>query len=488
MAEADRRTIAAGTPGMDLMRAAGRAVAETARDGLPPGAAIAVLAGTGNNGGDGFVAAEVLKRRGFAVTVHLFGERCCLKGDAATAFSEWTGETIAAEAGAFHDHALVIDALFGAGLDRDVTGAAACIIDAVNASGAPVLAVDLPSGIDGATGAVRGTAVQATRTVTFFRKKPGHLLLPGRIHCGVTRVAQIGIQTSVLEGLGVDCFENGPALWRSRYPVPSLEGHKYGRGHALVVSGGPSRTGAARLAAAAALRSGAGLVTVASPRSALLVNAAHLTAVMLAACDDAEALAAILEDARINAAVLGPGLGVGERTRDLVLAAARSGAGLVLDADTLTSFEDGPDALFAAIGRRNAATILTPHDGEFARLFPNLAGSKLDRAREAARMSGATVILKGADSVVAAPDGRAAINANAPPWLATAGAGDTLAGIVAGLTAQLAPAFEAAAAAVWLHGEAGTIAGAGLTAEDLDKALHGAIGALIDGATEKDGQ
>jgi hydroxyethylthiazole kinase-like uncharacterized protein yjeF len=475
MAEADRRTIAAGTPGMTLMEAAGAAVADAAA-ALSPDGPVLVVAGPGNNGGDGFVAARRLAAAGRAVTVALFGDPARLRGDAAIARDRWPGPTLPGaglhDAEPLPEAALVIDALFGAGLDRAVDGPAAALVAAMNA-GPPVLAVDLPSGLDADTGRPLGVAVRATATVTFFRKKPGHLIYPGRALCGRLILAEIGIPATLLAELGPRAFENGPALWRHALRPPTPEDHKFRRGHALVVSGPMSRTGAARLAAGAALRAGAGLVTLASPASALAVNAAHLTAVMLARVDTADELAERLADPRLTAVALGPGLGAGAGERALVQAALAAPPAAVLDADALTVWAGAPGDLFAFIAARTAPVILTPHDGEFARLFPDLTDApKPARARAAAARSGATVVIKGADTTIAAPDGRLAINSNASPWLATAGSGDVLAGIAAGLLAQGLPGFEAAAAAVWLHGAAGAEAGPGLTAEDLSAALR----------------
>ncbi len=478
MAEADRLTIASGTPGIDLMEQAGRAVAEAVTSRHPPGSQVVVVAGPGNNGGDGFVAARVLAERGHRVRLLLLGERSRLKGDAAHAASRWRGavEPVTPQAVAGAD--VIIDALFGAGLDRPVEGPARAIIEAMNASGAPIVAVDLASGINGTTGAVMGVAVRATRSVTFFRRKPGHVLLPGRLHCGPVDVADIGIKADVLARVRPRAMLDDPALWRGQFPLPRADGHKYSRGHAVVVSGGPVTTGAPRLAARAALRAGAGLVTIASPRDALAIHAAANTAVMVRPVDGAGELTAFLSDRRFNAVVLGPGGGVGAAMREQVLAALGGPRAVVLDADALTSFAgDGGPALFAAIAaRKDHATILTPHEGEFARLFSTpIQGieklSKLEKARAAAEASGAIVLLKGPDTVIAAPGGRAAINANAPPWLATAGSGDVLAGIIAGLLAQAMPAFEAVAAAVWLHGAAASEAGPAMISEDLSEAL-----------------
>ncbi len=478
MAEADRLTIAGGTLGITLMERAGRAVADAVCAHHPQGARVTVVAGPGNNGGDGFAAARLLTDRGYRVTVMLVGEPALLKGDAERAARQWQGTTTD-DRGHLATADVLIDALFGAGLDRPIEGAARAVIETMNALGKPIVAVDLPSGINGASGAIMGAAVQATETVTFFRKKPGHLLLPGRLHCGAILVADIGIPASTLARIAPNAFENTPSIWRDRFPVPKLDGHKYDRGHAVVVSGPMWSTGAARLAARGALRAGAGLVTIASPRDALAVNAAANLAIMVRPADGAAELTALLADRRLNAVAIGPGVGVADATCDKVLAVLSGARAVVLDADALTSFADNPDRLSKALkARAGQNTILTPHEGEFSRYFGVLdkktqAGSKLDRARRAAELTGTVIVLKGADTVVAAPDGRAAITANAPAYLATAGAGDVLTGMATGLLAQGMPDFEAAAAAVWLHAEAASGFGPGLIAEDLPEQLPG---------------
>jgi len=475
MAECDRLAIAGGTPGIALMEKAGRAVADAvARH--PLGTRVVVVAGPGNNGGDGFVAARVLAERGYPVRMLLFGDVAALRGDAAEAAGRWGRPIERATAGAIRDTGVIVDALFGAGLNRAVEGEACAIIAAMNANGVPIVAVDLPSGVNGASGAVMGAAVNARESITFFRRKPGHVLLPGRAHAGTVRTADIGIPDSMLEHVRPKTFANSPTLWGSAFPIPRLEGHKYSRGHAVVVSGGLSFTGAARLAARGALRAGAGLVTLASPREALLANAAASLAVMVRAVDGADELRALLADSRLNAVALGPGLGVGADTRALVIAALEGERAVVLDADALTSFAESPASLFAAISSRGRPVVLTPHQGEFSRLFKDISesfdqSSRLALAQAAAKASGAIVLLKGPDTVIATPDGRAAINENAPPWLATAGAGDVLAGMIAGLLAQHMPAFEAACAGAWLHGEAGNTVGPGLVSEDLPEVL-----------------
>jgi hydroxyethylthiazole kinase-like uncharacterized protein yjeF len=471
MAEADRRTIAAGVPGWLLMEHAGEAVATVARRMVRQKGRIAILAGPGNNGGDGLVAARVLAAGGFRVGVGLLVPRDQLKGDADLAAQAWNGGIRRIDRDLIDQADLIVDALFGAGLDRPLEGHAAEAVDMANQSGVPILSVDLPSGVDGRSGAVLGRAVAARASVTFFRRKPGHLLLPGRVLAGPVTVADIGIRSSSLEAIKPRTSHNAPMLWMSKLPLLKIDGNKYDRGHAVVVSGPPTTTGAARLAARAALRIGAGLVTVVSPSAAAAINAANLTAVMLRIVDGEEEFGALLADKRLNAVVLGPALGVGEPTRAMVATALASAAAVVVDADGLTSHEgeEAAQAFFAAIMARSAPVVLTPHDGEFARLFPDLATvpSKLERARRAAARSGAVVVLKGPDTVVATADGYAAIADNAPPTVATAGAGDVLAGFVGGLLAQGMPAFAASCAAVWIHGAAAAFIGRGLVAEDL---------------------
>ena len=473
MYAADRAAMAAGVPGVDLMEQAGAAVAEAVL-GLGSGGPVLVLCGPGNNGGDGFVAARHLADAGRAVRLALLGERDSLTGDAAHHAGLWTGAAEPLDPGLLTGEELVVDALFGAGLARPLVGAARAVVERLNELASPVVAVDVPSGVSSDSGAVLGeVAVRARTSVTFFRKKPGHLLYPGRALSGAVAVADIGIPDGVLDDIGPDTWENGPALWGAAVPWRQAGDHKYRFGHALL-RGGAEMTGAARLAARAALRVGAGLVTLAAPRAAMPIYAAASASVITAPLDSTGAFEALLADRRRDAVLLGPGAGLTEDTRVAVSAALAGGErAVVLDADALSVFAGEPDGLFEAIA---GPAVLTPHEGEFARLFPDLtddeaAGGKLERARAAARRSGAVVLLKGADTVIAAPDGRAALNANAPPELATAGSGDVLAGLVVGLLAQGLPAFEAAAAAAWLHGEAAAGLGPGLISDDLPEAL-----------------
>jgi len=472
MGRADRLAIEGGVSGAVLMENAGRGVADEVSARFPDATTVAVLCGPGNNGGDGFVAARLLLERGYRVRLGFDGDPNRLPADAAAMAGCFAGmyEPLSADLLAGAD--VIVDALFGAGLARPIEGATAGLIEAANAYGAPIVAVDVPSGIDGTTGAVRGTAIQAVATVTFFRLKPGHLLMPGRLHCGAVRLVDIGIPDSVLATVKPNLFADEPALWLPHYPWPTVDGHKYLRGDAVVVSGPVYSTGAARLAARGALRAGAGLVTVASPREAIEVNASQLTAIMVREVNDARGLAQLLADERKNAVLIGPGHGVGEQTRSMVLACLAAKPAVVLDADALTSFADDPETLFKAIAAREAQVVLTPHEGEFARLFGDVPGdSKVDRTRTAAARAGATVVLKGADTVIATPAGEASINATASPWLATAGSGDVLGGIVLGMLAQGMGGFLGASTAVWLHGEAAKAFGPGLIAEDLPEIL-----------------
>ena len=483
MGEADRLAVQAGVPSLTLMENAGRAVADEIAKRFKP-CAVAVLCGPGNNGGDGFVVARNLKAKGFDVRVPLLGARESLKGDAAAMAKRWEGEVMLLSRDSIRGVDLIVDALFGAGLSRPLEGAAVDAVNAANTSGIPIVAVDVPSGLLGDFGRpLDGACVRAALTVTFFCKKPGHLLMPGRGLCGDIIVADIGIPEAVLDKIRTQTFENGPALWGKDFPWPKPDAHKYDRGHCVVVSGPAHATGAARLAARGALRIGAGLVSVASPPDAVTVNAVELTAIMVKPFSGAGGLAELLSDKRFNAVAIGPGCGVGEGTKALVETCLGSGAAVVIDADGITSFASNPNALFSKLHNR---CVLTPHEGEFERIFPGLlkrTGSRLEAARHAAADAKCVVLLKGHDTIIAAAPtkkdgGRAALNTHAPPWLATAGSGDVLTGFVAGLLAQGMQAFEAACAAAWLHGEAAQQFGPGLIAEDLPEALPEVLRAL----------
>jgi hydroxyethylthiazole kinase-like uncharacterized protein yjeF len=469
---ADAAAIAAGTPATTLMERAGAAVAEAILARFAPQRTV-VLCGPGANGGDGYVVARLLAGRGWPVEVQTLGEPT--RPDAAAARDQWSGPVapLAADAG----EALFVDALFGAGLNRPLDGVALAVAQRLATQPERVVAVDVPSGLQGDTGRSAGPSVRAGLTVTFHARKPAHVLEPGRSCCGEVVVADIGLGPSESR-----LYENGPDLWGARFPWPAADAHKHARGRLIVVSGDAWSTGAARLAARGGLRIGAGLVTLFSPRDALAVNAAHLEAVMLRGFDTDLELEAGAE--QVDAAVVGPAGGVSETTLLNVLALARTGAALVIDADAITVFRDDPEELFSVLDRDD---VLTPHPGEFERLFPGLLAKSQNRvaaARKAAERAGAVVLLKGPDTVVAAPDGRAAVNLNGSRWLATAGAGDVLAGFIGGLIAQGMESFEAACAAAWIHAEAAGNYGPGLIAEDLPGLAPGVLAELWRAAGE----
>jgi len=477
---ADRFATQNGVTFLALMENAGRATADEAVKRWSPRKTL-VLCGPGNNGGDGLVAARYLKKYGWDVRVAVLGSRANLKGDVAAMAKLWDGSFETIEAGIFRDAELVIDAVFGAGFSRQLEEESKTVAIELNALDIPVLAVDVPTGLHGDTGRTLGDiCIEADVTITFFRKKPGHVLMPGRAKCGEVVVADIGIPEAAINTLKPKLFDNTPEFWASDFPWPRTDEHKYDRGHCIVVSGPPHATGAARLAARGALRVGAGLVSVASPPNAVEVNATELTAIMIKPFEGVEGLAHLLEDKRFNAVVLGPGVGVGAETRAMVQRVLATQAAAVLDADALTSFQDDPKALYQLLRER---CVLTPHEGEFERIFPGLlrrSSTKIEAARAAAATARCTVLLKGADTVIASPDGRAAINSHAPPELATAGSGDVLAGIIGGLMAQGVDSFKAAAIAAWLHGEAAYRFGPGLISEDLPEQLPHVLAALKD--------
>jgi hydroxyethylthiazole kinase-like uncharacterized protein yjeF len=464
MAEADRLSVQVGISAFDLMAHAGAAVAHAiiTRWTTRP---LLVLCGPGNNGGDGFVAAQRLAEAGWPVRVAMLGARDSVKGEAHRHAERWQGNVEALGPEVLEGAELIVDALFGAGLRGPLTGAALDTLAAVDKGRAPMIAIDVPSGVMGDTGAVLGAAC-AVLTVTFFRKKPGHLLLPARRLCGEVLVVDIGTPPSVLDVLAPGAFENDPAHWLAHLPMATDAGNKHTRGHALIFGGYPM-TGAARMAARAAARAGAGLTTIAVSELALPAYAASLTSIMVRPFVTPADFIHLLDRSRYSAWLIGPGAGANKETFERTLAMLATGCPTVIDADAITVFQDDATALDRAIV---GPCVLTPHDGEFKRVF-DAAGDKLTRTRAAAKRCGAVVVLKGRDTVIAAPDGRAIINTNAPATLATAGSGDVLGGIILGLMAQGMNAFLAAAAGVWLHGAAATDFGPGLLAEDLPDLL-----------------
>jgi NAD(P)H-hydrate epimerase len=457
----DRAAIAAGTPEIDLMERAGAATARAIQDRWHP-VPVLVLAGPGNNGGDGYVVARLLRDAGWNVRIAAACAVDKLSGSARIAAGRWPAGVSTIGPEALAGAGLVVDALFGTGLGRPLDGVLRATVEALNATDVPVVAVDIASGIDSDSGAVLGAAVRAYLTVTFFRRKPGHLLLPGRAHAGEVVVSDLEVADAVYASIPVNLFANTPALWSGALRWPTAESHKYTRGHAVVL-GGTAITGAARLAAHAAQRVGAGLVTIAADPSVASLYAAWRADLLIRAIAGADDFRQLLTDRRLNAVLLGPGSGADERLAAAIGIALDAGVGLALDADCFHVLADRQNGLLA---RLNDRVVMTPHEGEFARVF-GAPTPRLGSARAAARQTGATIVLKGSDTVIACADGAAVINTEAPPDLATAGSGDVLGGLVVGLLANSLPPCAAALAACWMHGRAGSLFGPGLLAGDL---------------------
>ena len=476
MRAAENAAFARGLPSFEAMRRAGFAVADAIIARWPASTAgqVHVLCGPGNNGGDGFIVAETLRTAGYQVTIHAVRARSDYAGDAARAAASWQGDVRKPDPGllgALEGPAIVVDALFGIGLDRALEGEVADLIEAVNASSALVIAVDIASGVQADDGRIMGVAIDADLTVTFGWRKCGHLLQPGAAKCGEVLVADVGFTAADLSAAEAACSLNAPALWASTYPTPGPTDHKYQRGHAIIVGGGVM-TGAARLAARAARRVGIGLLTLAVAPEAWAIYAGDQPGAIVRPVGDLSAFAAIAGDDRVSALLVGSGLEPDGDTRDLVRTCIAEGRPTVIDGGGLTVLA-GTDILSAG----HAEIVLTPHEGEFGRLFPDLVAhaSKIDRGLEAARRTGCVVVLKGSDTVIAAPDGGSIVSGGAPATLATAGSGDVLAGIITGLLGLRLPAFQAAAMGVWLHAQAAEGFGSGLIAEDLPDRLPAAL-------------
>jgi hydroxyethylthiazole kinase-like uncharacterized protein yjeF len=467
MAEADQICIAEletlGRSGADLMEEAGLSVVRVIQKRFN-GNKVLVLCGPGNNGGDGFVIARHLRDSGWHVHLALLGDVNNLKGDAARMAERWQGDIENIYQTGLEGFDVIVDAIFGTGLCREISGDLKEVFENINTSDAIKIAVDIPSGVDGNTGKILGSVIRADRTITFCRLKPAHVLYPSKEICGEITIADIGIPDRVVHKTNPDIFVNCPSLWQHKLPNFSGDFHKYDRGHAVIVGGDRTHTGAGRLAAMAALRIGAGLVSVSCPDDAMDINAAHLTIIMLRKRTE---IISDLDNDKLNCWCIGPASGVNEVTKADVLRILEADKHAVLDADALSVFEDNPELLYEKLSK-NGRVVLTPHAGEFARIFPGIKNlDKLSTAKEAARMSNSVVLYKGADTVIAAPDGRTVISNKAAPFLATAGTGDVLAGLISGLLAQRMNAFEAACAGQWIHSECANEFGEGLISEDL---------------------
>ncbi len=469
----DAAAIKSGVSGNSLMETAGHAVADVITDyiGTPleAGGTVIILCGPGNNGGDGFVVARHLDEWGYPVSLRCSVLPSKLKGDAKTAASKWRGAVEPMSSSGFEDAAVIVDCLFGTGINKPIEGELADIINAANRSEAFILAVDMPSGLCTDTGRPLGVCIEAGATVTFNFKKPGHAIVPGRYLCGGNsniHTVDIGVPDKILSTVTSSESENLPTLWGSDFPFSGPQTHKYGRGHMLVLGGKEPTLGASRLASLAGLRVGAGLVTLAAPSETYPVQASALMDIMVRRFDSAFGFIGIVNDPRIKAVLVGPGAGRGEKTVELVKQVGGKNKALVLDADALASLVGRSDIITEL---KSPEVVLTPHEGEFSKLFPDLPYSedRVAAVRAAAKRTNTVVVLKGVSTIVACPDGRACIATNAPSWLSVGGTGDVLSGLICGLITQGMPSFEAASAGVWLHGEAGLVAGRGLIASDL---------------------
>jgi ADP-dependent NAD(P)H-hydrate dehydratase / NAD(P)H-hydrate epimerase len=449
-----------------LMENAGRAVAAEIIARYPQ-RPVTVLCGPGNNGGDGFVIARLLNDLGWPVTLHLLGERAKLTGDALAMSKLWSHPIKSIDddfAGA-----LIVDAIFGIGLARDFPEALA---NRINSFGTDVVSVDIPSGVDALSGAIRGAAVKADLTVTFYRQKPGHVIWPGRSYCGEIVTTELGLPETATTQIASKLWINSPPL----LPLPALDAHKYSRGGAVIWSGDALHSGASRLAAWAAQRAGAGIVCLAGPRDGLLVHAHHVSSILLHEIKETSDIENLLGGKKYSACCFGPASGTSDAHRRIAMGMIASGKKIVLDADAFTLFAGNRDMAFRMMKQfDDTRAVLTPHSGEFERLFPDLVdgySAPIDRARAAAEMTGAVVVLKGPSTIIAAPSGETALQAEAPSKLATAGSGDVLAGLITGLMAQGMSPFAAAQAGVWLHADAARkIPHQAMTAEELVHAI-----------------
>ena len=430
---------------------------------------ITILCGPGNNGGDGFVIAKKLCQKNFDVTVCSPFDKHKFNPTVKTKLKSCTFDIVNPSQKLFKRADLIIDALFGVGLNRDINKELSYLIKLVNKEKKFVVSIDIASGLDSDTGEERPISINADHTISFQTPKPCHYLLPGKIKTGKLSIVQIGIPKKVFNNIKnlSKIYLNTMDLWKSHFPRPNEYDHKYSRGHLLVQSGDKFSTGASRLASLSALRVGAGIVTLASTDESAMINAAHLTSVMVKNINTKKDFIDFYNKRKVNAFLIGPGCGLTKYTKELSLVAIKTGLPVVLDADSISVFEDEPNELFSAIKKYNKNVILTPHEGEFKRIFKNSIGSKISKASKASRESSAIIIYKGNDTIISSPNSHLAISDKTSPFLATAGSGDILAGICAGLLSQGMDAFMAACAGQWFHKKIGEISGPGMIADDM---------------------
>jgi ADP-dependent NAD(P)H-hydrate dehydratase / NAD(P)H-hydrate epimerase len=479
MAEADSLVIESGVSGFDLMKRAGEGVADFIHI-YYPGRNVLVLCGSGNNGGDGFIAAKKLQNGGHNVRLACLAPKDKLKNDALRAAQQWDGEIFPFENLTIDSGELIVDAVFGTGLVRDFIPPVKEIFEQIKNLNSDVVAVDIPSGVNGSTGESLSLTPHARHTITFCRRKIGHVLLPGREFSGTVHVVDIGIPDEVVEQVGSTATENRPHLWRSSLRRKTASCHKYDYGHAILY-GGPRMTGAACMSAYAALRTGAGVCTIVANPDTADIYRHYMPNIMYEPIEALKDFDTHLADGRRNAVLMGPGAGQENRAdlkRLIESVCKRRDRKIVLDADALTVFADNPEVLYRML-RNRENVVLTPHEGEFAKIFPGIQGTKIERAEQASVLTNATIVLKGFESVIAAPGRKSVVNTYSSPYLATAGSGDVLAGIIVGFIAQNVPVFESSCAAVWLHSEAARAFGPGLVATDIIELIPAIIGKLF---------
>lgn len=463
MKKADLEAIAGGIPAIQLIDTAARGLADIIGKNYEP-RPVLFLNGPGNNGADGWIAAQYLKDAGWDVRVACTVKKSELKHDAKQAAEKWDGEAEALNSNlSLKGNPLIVDCIYGTGYSGTLPPEIVTLFDKIRQRKLGVVAADVPSGMNATTGASSPGTLKADLTVAFCRKKIAHVTMPGKELCGKVRVAPVQIPDTTIAAQGSTVFENNPGLWLKDFPIPGPATHKYDRGHAVIYGG--DKTGAAKLAAAGAQRAGAGLVSIATRAETKATFDNFRASIMTQQWDTSEDFKSILRDERKNVVLLGPGAGDPARLRESVETTLAFNKAAVLDADVFTVFKDNARDLFTQLSPDKH--VLTPHEGEFARIFGEMEGSKLERAWKAAKIANAVVVLKGSDTIIAAPDGTAVINTNAPSTLATAGSGDVLAGLITGLMAQGMTPFMAASAGVWLQAETARNFGLGLTAEDI---------------------
>lgn len=487
MQKADRLAIESGISGIFLMEQAGICVTSQFERISSGPCRVTILAGPGNNGGDAFVVARLLKQRAYKIDMFELcskvGQDGEIKSDANFMKKKWLEiggqihslSNISDIRESLDQSTMLIDGLFGAGLNRDIEKPLLSVIHEINRANLDVLAIDIPSGVNGDTGQIMGTAIKASRTCSFHRPKLGHYLYPGRAMCGELNIENIGISVRVSNQILPKQHINSPDLWRGSLNKRAINSHKYHQGSVLVVSGDQTMQGASVLSSNAAVKVGAGLVTMTVAKKELQTHPKSYAAIMLANLPEGEVakgLDALVRSKKIIASLIGPGSMPNFKTQERALALLKTSKRVVLDAGAITAFKGQGELLSAEIKNRDVlvpSVVLTPHEGEFKTLFPDLnVKNKIKAAREAAKRMNAVIVLKGADTVIASPDERVIVNANAPATLASAGTGDVLAGIIVGLIANIdTPLFEAAAAAVYIHGECANKISTELVADEL---------------------